>query len=580
MTPRRTLLVVLAVALAISLPSIALAFYSDDYALLSAVEGRLPIAPPSYDLYRFVSGDVAARIATGTLPWWASPQLHLHLVRPLASVLLAADVKLFGHAPLGYHLHSIAWYLALVAAVTALHRRLLPGATGTIAALLFAVNEAHVSPWGWVSCRHMTIAAFFSVLAVLAIVPSGGHPRPRGRWLAAGFIALGLLGGETALGGVAYVVAYAVETSPAPDRWRKSMRLAGPTLGVLFVYLLAYGLVGGGAAHSDGYRTPMSSPLAFAIAAVWRLPIMLGNATLAVPSDLSNALPVTPLVVLGLLGCGIVAALARAVAPAMSADERSALRWLVPGAILAIVPALGGFLGARLLLLPNVGFCALFAVLLRRGFTRAGGAKGARLALARAATGLFAFLRIVAAPAMALALTAAGVRMARGLEAVSRDVASFAAPGDRVFVLVASDPMASIYPPMVLLAGDVAWGRSCWSIASGAKAAHGITRTGPRSLAIEPRGLTLLVGAFERLFRPSDEPLRTGDLVRQCGAVYRVAAEDDGRPTRVEVAFDAQLDDPRMHIAAWQDGHLRPLAIPAEGRTVEVPWSPGPTGLF
>jgi hypothetical protein len=140
--------------------------------------------------------------------------------------------------------------------------------------------------------------------------------------------------------------------------------------------------------------------------------------------------------------------------------------------------------------------------------------------------------------------------------------------------------MVFVYPAMVLLADDPAWGRSCWSVGSAAKATHAITRTGPRSLAIEPRGVTLMNGAFERLFRPRDEPLRTGDVVRQCGAMYRVAADDDGRPTRVDLAFDAPLDDPRLRIFAWQDGHLRPLAIPAEGQTVEVPWSPGPTGIF
>ena len=38
---------------------------------------------------------------------------------------------------------------------------------------------------------------------------------------------------------------------------------------------------------------------------------------------------------------------------------RTALLWLVPGALIAILPGLGGFPGARTLLLPNLGFAAL-----------------------------------------------------------------------------------------------------------------------------------------------------------------------------------------------------------------------------
>jgi hypothetical protein len=59
----------------------------------------------------------------------------------LASVLLSLDDRIFSDVAVGWHLHSIAWYLALVVAVAGLYRRVLPRATATIATLLFAVCQ-------------------------------------------------------------------------------------------------------------------------------------------------------------------------------------------------------------------------------------------------------------------------------------------------------------------------------------------------------------------------------------------------------------------------------------------------------
>jgi hypothetical protein len=227
-----------------------------------------------------------------------------------------------------------------------------------------------------------------------------------------------------------------------------------------------------------------------------------------------------------------------------------------------------------------VAFCALIAVLLRHGFRRLGERGAAPLALRRVGVGLLAFIHVVAAPLVALALTQSTAAMARGLEAVAGEVASAAAPGDRVVLLAASDPMVTMYPPFVLLDQSPAWARSCWSVASGAKASHVVTRTGPRTLAIEPRGGEWMAGAFERLFRSADEPFHVGDEVAQCGITYRVAAMDGPRLTRVDLTLDTPLDDRGVRFVAWQDGHLRPVAVPAPGTSTTLTWSPGPTGIF
>jgi len=62
------------------------------------------------------------------LPWWAAPDLRIHFLRPLTGLAFAADDRLFGDDPLGYHVVSLAWYAALLLAAAALFRRLLPAA--------------------------------------------------------------------------------------------------------------------------------------------------------------------------------------------------------------------------------------------------------------------------------------------------------------------------------------------------------------------------------------------------------------------------------------------------------------------
>jgi hypothetical protein len=102
---------------------------------------------------------------------------------------------------------------------------------------------------------------------------------------------------------------------------------------------------------------------------------------------------------------------------------------------------------------------------------------------------------------------------------------------------------------------------------------------GDRTLAIEPIERTLLDGSFDTLFRSSAEAFSVGDSVRQCGAILRVTAVRDGRPARLEVTFDAPLDEAGPRVLVWRDRQLARLSPPAVGQTTEIPWTPGPTGL-
>jgi hypothetical protein len=582
MRARHSFLIILAVTIVLLLPSIAVGFFADDYFLSAELAHRTASPPPPWDLYRFAgntSADTQALVASGALHWWTSPAFHLHLIRPLTSLLFALDAKMFGSAPLGYHVVSIGWYLALVTAVGALFRRLLPLSTASLATFLFAVDPAHTFPWAWVSSRHMTIAATFCVLSLLALVRAREASWRAGEWLAALALSVGLAGGETAIGGVAYVVAYAAAGAREEEPWRRRIALISPVLAVTAVYIVLYALAGGGTGHGGGYVSPLSEPLGFARVAARRLFPMLADATLNVPPERFAASVPLPVVVAGLGGCAVVFALGRAVWPDVPEGTRAALRWLVPGALLALLAALGGFLGSRLRLLPDLGFAALFSVVIQRGLARATGGTGLTRTLRRTGAGILAAIHVVVAPLLALTATVLVSRMARQLEAVAHDLASLAVPGDRVFVMAASDPMVAMYPPVVLIAASSAWKGSCWSVASMAKAKHRVTHADATTLSIEPEGTTLLTSAFETLFRAPDEHFRPGDSVTQCGARYLVTDVRDGRPSRIELTLDSSLDDPHVRLLVWDAGRLRRFVPPPLGGVADIAWSRGPMGL-
>jgi hypothetical protein len=74
----------------------------------------------------------------GTLPWWTPADLRLSLCRPVAAFTHWMDYRLFPDSPALMHAHNIAWFAAVVFAVTMVYRKLMgTGWAAGLAALLF-----------------------------------------------------------------------------------------------------------------------------------------------------------------------------------------------------------------------------------------------------------------------------------------------------------------------------------------------------------------------------------------------------------------------------------------------------------
>jgi hypothetical protein len=581
------------IAILVALPSALIGFVTDDYgfrAMLRARSGHAsPYAPAAWDLFRFVPGAGAREaIEAGRLPWWSAPDLKLHFLRPLTSLLFALDDAAFGDRAFAYHLHSLAWFAALVFAVGALYRRVAPeGSSGVLALLVFGLSHANAYPYGWVSARHVLVGAAPVVGALWAHVRYRQDDWRPGRWLAPPLLVVGLAGSEGAMAGVVFWLAYdllgpagvapTVDRSDPNDRreagrGRGRLLACAPAVAVGTAYLVVYRLAGAGARSSGGYHDPMANPLAFAGVALTRLPILLGDALLGVPAEIANVAPEPALAAVGCVAMAFAAFAYLACRDRMTPAERAAVRWLVPGAVVSTLLGVSGFPGGRVLVLPNVGFALLLGVLLVRGF-EAGARRGVRAGLAA----VLAVVHLVLAPLSSWRDVAKLAHRARASEAVARRIDRAAVRHDGRVFLVASDPMVFMYPRGILAETDPGDLR-CQGVLSAARAGHRVTRTGERTLAFEPIERPLLAGSFDTLFRDPRLPFAEGDTVQQCGATIRVAAVAGGLPTRLEVTFDAPLDD--VAVLVWTDRHLERLDPPVLGATEEIPWTPGPSGVL
>jgi hypothetical protein len=559
----------------LAVPSVANGFRLDDHAILLSLEGREPVPTAWWDLYRFVPGTPdgnRALLADGWIPWWSAPGLRLHLLRPLSSALLALDHAVFGHQAIAYHLHALVWFAALLVVVAALFRRLLPPDTATLALAIYAFSDANTQIAGWISARHYAVAGVPALLGLLAHIKARTEDWRPGRWLAPLGMAIGLLASECALGVVALAIAYDLFGGPPASQRRRWTR-ALPALMLAATYLVVYAASGGGPRDSGEYISPFETPGAFLAVTATRFPVLMADAILQVPAELTLAGLTGALAVVGIVAAIGVALLAKACWGSAAEEERAAVRWSLPGSAVALIVCCGALPGSRLLAIPDVGFAIVLGVLFGHAFS-AGPFAWARCGFA----GLLVANHLVLAPLILVAVRPqANQTIGRAIEDVARAANAAAAGAKRVFVVNGSDPMTSTYARLELAAEGHSTIR-CWSWLDSAKADARVTRTGASSLLIEPIGTSLLQSAFDRVYRAPTVAFHPGDVVEQCGARVRIVATEDGRPTRIEV--DGAVGAPGAAILVWQGGAMRRWTVPAVGETVVIPWSAGPSKVL
>jgi hypothetical protein len=576
---RRWWVVAVVAALAVALPSLTCGFFCDDYTLIQITAGKLPAFPHTIDLYRFTDGtpeNVHAIIDRGPFPWWTVPTMKMAFFRPLAGLLIHGDWRLFGTSPLGYHLHSILWYVAVCLVAALLYRRVLPRGAALVAIALFALNDSHAMAVAWIANRHASLSGVFGILALWAHVRAREEGWRAGWGLSIAAFGVALFAGETTLGAIAYVVCYELVGRRRDDALGRRLVALVPSAAIVLGFLVIYKIVGYGTAASGSYVDPFAQPRAFLMVAPVRALVLAGSFLFGPNADLTASRPeVVPLLAaIGAVTLAVTVLIARRAMRALPAEESRHVGWLGAGAILSVVPSLGGFPGSRLLFMPSLGGAAVIAIIVAHAWRARRASRAWRWALP-----LLILVEVVRPAGVVVASTFMFGHFHREGERIARESELPPAPSEtRVVVLAASDLLASLYVDLIRTGTQGATPHRAWWVLSMAARSHRARRAGPSTVELEVAdGGRMLEGPYEILCRdPHEHPLRAGDSVQLDGMRVAVLDVRDGHPTRIAATFDRPLDDPSLWFVVYREGRLRRVTLPADGSALAIPWERGP----
>ncbi|HET6283566.1 MAG TPA: hypothetical protein VFH73_21605 [Polyangia bacterium] len=570
--------VVFAVAAVCTLPALTAGFYADDFLHLAKLQSGGSAAGRLTSMFTFTTGGAETRdlIADGTVPWWTSPRLHIQFFRPLSAALMLLDHAVFALRPLGYHLHSIFWWLLWLAGTALLFRRLLSPRLALLAFAIFAIDDAHWLPIGWIAARNAPVAMACVVWGLLAYVrfrEDGWRP---GAVLALGAWALALLAGEVALSGLMYVLAYELlrdRASGIRAVW-VGLRPLLP-LGLLLVgYAVVYRVSGAGVRGSGAYINPIHDSAPFIAAAAARVPAQFGALMVGAPLDLWLLTPLQPIfVAVGLAAILVAVPWFVTATKALPASDRKGARWLALGSAVSLVPTSAGLLGERSLAAASLGAAVMVAVLLRHGWKRMREVHGIRrVAVVVGVLALGIPNLVVAAPWLVGKLAFMSVN-GKALERVASTAETAAPPPARAVLLWSDDPLLAAYTATLARITHLE-ALPSFRVLAMAPVDLLMTRTAPDELELSCAGGSLLISEWERLFRAPEQPLPAGTELPLKGVTVRIVEDLGGRPTRVRFQFDVPLDDPSLRFLEWRGRRLVPAALPALGETRPVYRSP------
>lgn len=160
---------------------------------------------------------------------------------PVFNLLLSIEYRLFGWTPLGYHLVSLALYVATSFCLFLLGRKMTGQAmVGFLAAIVFVVVPSHTEAVAWVAVQTHLLATFFFVLSLYWYVRGARDNLLRYRYAALGAMALSLFTKEIGITFLALwlIIEWFFSARSWKDRayWRDLILFALTTVGVVLLY--------------------------------------------------------------------------------------------------------------------------------------------------------------------------------------------------------------------------------------------------------------------------------------------------------------------------------------------------------
>lgn len=575
----------------LTLPSLWAGFAQDDYFFLSIFEGGLEgLETSKWNTFTFSEGDPARnrlRMEYGILPWWAVETWKVDLWRPIASLTHWIDYRLFGRSAWPMHAHNLALYGLLCGLTAALYRRLMPGATAALAALLFAVDAGHGIPAGWLSNRNALLGTLFVVLSLWSHHRwrQGATPsRPGGDWrhgvLANIWLALALFSSEGAVAAGGFFFAYTVTLDPLvvnteteASKWRvyaRSVAYLLPYLAVVIVWRAIYSGLGHGVAGSWFYIDPIDEFSAFAAnAPAYYAVLFLG--LFGLPDSIVWTF-VPPafqavLIVMAVLWLAVLVWVFWLV----GRSDRTARFWAL-GVLLAIPPACSTIPADRNLMVASVGAAALVALIIVGHVTNAPWARflGPRRRALGAVVAVLIAVHAVVSPVLLTTSAYLPALMDNAFK-YSNTFPGAGDPSSRYIALnTPLDLLGASYP--IMQSGLGRPGPRTWRwLYAGTGALH-VERPDEHTLVLRPeRGF--LRRPWASIFRrPESDPIKAGyEVVLNDLTVTITDADAQGRPLEARFRFGANLDDPSLRWLSWSEGRYKPFAPPNISGHVIIP---------
>jgi len=553
------------------LPALRGGFHLDDHLQRFRLLG---LGDPSIQLFVFYDGDVAANRAQmeeGTLPWWASPDLRHANFRYLSVLSMQLDYLLWPDSPALMHLHSLVWLGLCVGVGAALYRRLFRRETAGalwaagLAALLYAVDDAHSLPAAYIANRNALLATFFGLLCLECHArwrDDGWRP---GGVLAPVGLALSLLSAELGVSTLALLGGWVMVLDRGS--WRERLLSLLPHGVVAFGWFLAYRIGGFGAQGSGVYVDPLGDPAGFVGLLVDRTSALILGQWTPFPADWAFVMDSGTSAAWGLrlAALTLVALLAWLFIQVL---RRCALaRFFLLGAVLSLVPV--SAVGPQNRLLFFVGFCSmgLLACL----------AAGPLDASRRLAFGGLLVFHLLVAPVAAYVFLDVQNQAARRMEAASESVPDDAGLERRDLILV--NPTDSVYLTTSIVTMRWADGRAAprrLRVLSNGLTDVRVERVRETELLVEPvEGL--FPDPFSRYHRSSERPFRAGDVTELSDLRVEVLEVDSegGGPSSIRYDFAEPLEAERYLWMVWNGSRYEEWVPPDIGRVVMLRSQPG-----
>ncbi len=486
----------------------------DDHLQQALLDGTGPVSRPAWALFDFVRrGEAPALRDAGLLPWWTDDAFALVMFRPLTSATLWLDHAL-GWGPVGGHLHSLAWWLGMLAATGWALRPMLPSTVGALALGLCAMSPTWTVPLGWMANRGVLVAGALGWAALGLWV--------RERWaLATGAMLLAALGGEYALGPCLVGLVWTLRGPRAShcqlSRW-------APAAGLGAILVLGR-VLGAGAAGGRAYLDPLGAPGEFLRALPERLGCLFAEALLMLNTVGPDGSAVGSAALPGWAAAFVLALAVRRVRAGAEPSARRGLDALGLGGVAALV-AFGAVPVHGRVVAPVMACAAAMVAAVLLG-ARAGGAptwlRGVGLALAG--------LHLVAGPWRAR-VDAVGLRWVAEASTAGLVAGGEAARGARrVVLLAAPHPEMLHYTPML-------WRRRLgiavdWTVlaATGAPVRRVFRADG--GVDLEAGGVSLVAPWAWGMYRRG--PLHVGHTQGVADMTVTVTEAPGGVPSRLRV---------------------------------------------